>query len=87
MTLHGHIRGNEIYKKKNKPWKVKKTGEKLTPKLLATLPCIRCGQPPTADGHDACCANTPGVANMCCGHGVERAYIQFENGLPNQERE
>ena len=43
--------------------------------------CPRCGQLPSEDGHDACLGNLPGVTNACCGHGVEDAYIQFENGI------
>lgn len=38
--------------------------------------CVRCGQMPTIDGHDACIANLVGVANACCGHGVEKGYVQ-----------
>jgi len=44
-------------------------------------PCPKCKNLPTKDGHDACIANLPGVNNACCGHGVEKGYIQFENGL------
>lgn len=84
--IHGDIRGNEIYKKKNGPWRLEKTHKKLTPKLIATMPCVRCGRPPTPEGHDACCANTPGVRNMCCGHGVDHPYIQFEKDLPGEYR-
>ena len=85
MTLHAFIRGNPIYMKKlQKKWRLKSTGEKLTDKLIDTLPCVRCGKSPIK-GHDACCANTPGVKNMCCGHGVDYPYIQFENELPGRE--
>lgn len=37
-------------------------------------PCCRCGQPPTADGHDDCVGHIPGVTSACCGHGVEAEY-------------
>lgn len=39
-------------------------------------PCIRCGKMPTKEGHDACLGNIEGVRNACCGHGIEKKYIQ-----------
>jgi len=42
-------------------------------------PCGHCGKFNTEDGHDACIANLPGVINACCGHGHDKAYVQFEN--------
>lgn len=42
-------------------------------------PCKKCGKQPTAEGHDSCIANLPGVKNACCGHGIHDAYIQFED--------
>ena len=43
--------------------------------------CVRCGNMPTQEGHDSCIANLPGVQFACCGHGAERGYIKFENGV------
>lgn len=44
-------------------------------------PCNACGaKGPTAEGHDPCIANLPGVEQACCGHGFGHAYIKFENG-------
>lgn len=44
-------------------------------------PCGQCGQPSTAEGHDACLGALPGVMNACCGHGdVVDAYVQFLDG-------
>lgn len=43
--------------------------------------CKRCGKPPTKKGHDACLGNLDGVKNACCGHGVERGYIQLREEL------
>ena len=41
-----------------------------TPVLNAPIrPCPACGKVPTAEGHDACIANLPGVTGACCGHG------------------
>jgi len=45
--------------------------------------CPRCGRMPTAEGHDACIANLPGIINACCGHGVKDPryfpYVMFED--------
>lgn len=47
----------------------------------ATFPCAQCGATePTAEGHDPCIANLPGVANACCGHGQGEGYVMFEDG-------
>lgn len=43
--------------------------------------CKRCGLPPTAEGHDPCLGALPGVSNACCGHGWQRGYIAFTNGV------
>lgn len=44
-------------------------------------PCRRCGaESPTAEGHDPCIANLPGVVHACCGHGYGHAYVKFQNG-------
>lgn len=41
--------------------------------------CGHCGRPNTGKGHDGCLGEIPGVANACCGHGVEGdAYVQKE---------
>jgi hypothetical protein len=85
MTVWCYFRGHEIYKDKRKPWKLFETGEVLTEELKETLACPRCGMLPTPEGHDACCANTPGVKNMCCGHGVEPGYTQYTNGIVIRE--
>jgi hypothetical protein len=44
-------------------------------------PCDQCGWKRTAEGHDPCISNLPGVLNACCGHGIEAGYVQFENGV------
>ena len=51
--------------------------------------CVRCGEMPTKEGHDACLSNLPGVLAACCGHGAGNGirhgwgagYILFENGM------
>lgn len=40
-------------------------------------PCIRCGKSPTKEGHDACLGKLESVKNACCGHGVEKGYVQY----------
>lgn len=42
--------------------------------------CGLCGARRSAEEHDACIANLPGVAYACCGHGVRQAYVSFVTG-------
>ena len=42
--------------------------------------CPLCGKNPSKEGHDACIANLPDVKFACCGHGVEKPYVHFNNG-------
>lgn len=46
-------------------------------------PCAKCGEYPTEEGHDACFGKTGlgNVVNGCCGHGKNKGYIQFDNGI------
>jgi len=37
--------------------------------------CRKCGQPPTAEGHDACLGKIHGAISACCGHGAEKGFI------------
>lgn len=71
--------GNYVGEPRN-PWRYEDTDE-IVPDV-PTRPCPRCKLPPTAEGHDPCIANLPGVRFACCGHGVagERGYIMFEDG-------
>lgn len=43
--------------------------------------CERCGLPPNEYGQDICIANLGNVMNACCGHGKNKGYIQFDNGI------
>lgn len=44
--------------------------------------CPKCGlNPADFGGHDPCIANLPGVVLACCGHGVKKGSIRFENGI------
>ena len=36
-------------------------------------PCVRCGEMPTPEGHDACLGSIDDVSSACCGHGVEES--------------
>ncbi len=42
--------------------------------------CVRCSEPPTPEGHDACLGTLEGVKSACCGHGVEEPVIMREGG-------
>lgn len=45
--------------------------------------CEECGERPTEQlrgGVDPCLGVLPGVISACCGHGVGRGFILFENG-------
>lgn len=42
-------------------------------------PCPVCNEYETAEGHDPCIANLPGVRNACCGHGCKNRYIQLDD--------
>lgn len=44
-------------------------------------PCAKCNKFPTEDGDDYCIANLGRVMNACCGHGLNKGYIQFDNGI------
>ena len=44
-------------------------------------PCSKCNEYPTSEGHDACLGTLGNVMNACCGHGKNKGYIQFDNGI------
>ena len=41
--------------------------------------CPFCGKYETSEGHDPCIANLPGVKHACCGHGIMKTYIVYED--------
>ena len=43
-------------------------------------PCKLCGLERTAEGHDPCIANLPGVKSACCGHGVSDSHVVLNDG-------
>lgn len=42
-------------------------------------PCKRCRKFPTPGGYDACLGYINGAVSACCGHGVDREFIIYEN--------
>ena len=66
--------------KEKEEWYYAETGAPNTSEIFNELSCPKCGLKPTSDGHDPCIANLPGVKFACCGHGVEKCYIWFEDG-------
>ena len=70
-------RGHEIVK--DIRYKYKDTGELVRENKYRD--CGHCGRPNTPEGHDGCLGELPGVINACCGHGKDKGYIQFENGV------
>ncbi len=47
----------------------------------AYRPCARCGKYPNENGDDDCIKSLGKVINACCGHGTNKGYIQFDNGV------
>ena len=71
--------GHAVYCDDEGVWRFEDTGEESIYESRQRK-CPRCKRFRTKHGHDPCIANLPGVRNACCGHGVARGYIQFENG-------
>lgn len=62
-------------------WRYTDTDEPVNG-LGPDLPCPKCGQLPTPEGHDPCLGTLPGVKAACCGHGIpDQAYVAFDNGM------
>jgi hypothetical protein len=78
MTARQYIRGHPIEYKDSR-WVFSDNGEPVRGGN-GERACVRCGELPTLDGHDACIANLPDVRAACCGHGVHTGYISYENG-------
>ena len=70
MTATSHRRGHPTHFD-GAIWRYDDTGEPAT----VERPCARCGQWPTAEGHDACLGHIEGAVSACCGHGVEDQYV------------
>lgn len=42
--------------------------------------CILCGEPATPEGCDACLGPIEGAQAACCGHGLDRGYVLWDDG-------
>ncbi len=65
MAARSYHRGHQI-EWRDKRWHYVDTGAPMRD----DRECIRCGKPPTPEGHDACLGHLEGVKSACCGHGV-----------------
>ena len=74
MSARGYIFGHAVYY--DDGWRYADTHEPAT----TDRPCPKCGECETADGHDPCIANLPGVTAACCGHGVHAGYVLLTDG-------
>ena len=62
-------------------WRFSETDKLIDDIDKIDLVCPKCGMSSRdTDGDDPCIANLPGVRAACCGHGVEDAYILFDDG-------
>ena len=41
--------------------------------------CKRCGEYQTKEGYDPCLGYIKGVKSACCGHGLIKGHIMYEN--------
>lgn len=79
MTATSHSRG----------WSIEHDGDKWVycdtknPCFVEsdTRPCKRCGEKPTAEGHDACIGHVDGAASVCCGHGVMQPWTTMKSEI------
>lgn len=63
-----YVNGEWIYSDNNEP-------------VSNERPCIKCSKPPTPEGYDPCLGYVKDAVNACCGHGVEKGYIDYGNGV------
>ena len=42
--------------------------------------CGKCNKMETKEGYDNCLGKLRGLMNACCGHGIDKPYIQFLDG-------
>ena len=75
MAITSSIRGHLIeYNIAENKWFYADNGMPIT----IERPCARCGKMPTREGYDACLGYIEGATWACCGHGVTRPYIIWE---------
>ena len=82
MVATGYIRGNKVYYDENeKKWEY--YDEKLRNSNNIVEICPNCHQPHLPDDCDFClrelmCCEF--IESACCGHNVEKGYIQLKDG-------
>ena len=80
--MDGHSRGHDVYlSEETDKWHYVDNDDEVTYENEDKRPCKKCGKNVTKDGHDPCIANLPGVKFACCGHGKEKGYVSFGNGI------
>ena len=67
-----YSRGHKIYY--DKMWKYCDNNLPLD----SCRPCKKCGMMPTSDGYDYCLGYIDNVISACCGHGINKGYINYE---------
>jgi len=73
MSAVSTSRGHQIeWNEKSSKWIYSDTREEVND----LRPCKKCGQAPTAEGHDACLGTLAGTDNACCGHGCDDGYMR-----------
>jgi len=78
MVATSYFKGNKIYYDlKEKLWKYSYTHEPIT----VIGECPRCKQHMKVGSPDSCIGLLPGVIQGCCGHGVKKGYLMFNNGI------
>lgn len=72
-----HKNGNRIYfDAKLKSWRYTDDGgDAFIPRA-----CPNCKLFQHDDGRDACMPHMTGVTASCCGHGITKGFIEFEDG-------
>ena len=79
MGANGYMNGWEIeYSEDKKQWVYANDKEIIDNNNIR--PCPKCHCKPTKEGYDACLGKLPGITASCCGHGISKGYMLFENG-------
>ena len=72
--ISSHARGHPIQYINNQ-WVYTDTKEPIENN---ERPCVKCNCMPTPEGYDTCLGYLPNVVHACCGHGVEKGYINYK---------
>ena len=67
-------RGNKIMTLSGRYWIYTIDGKSLDKE---NKQCVRCGERPTKEGHDACLGTIDNISYACCGHGVNKSYYKY----------